>query len=283
MITGKRLTGDVVEINASSSSQFVSAMMLIAPHFTNGLKIKLTGKSVSTSYIDMTMRLMNEFLVEVNRNGNEIQIKPGHYFVRKLSVEADWSSAAFWYQMIAFQPGSSVLLPGLQDKSSQGDRFLVDVFEKLGVTTIFSESGVLLSHSGKVASEINFDFSDAPDIVPSVMTTCAVLSVKGFFTGIEHLRIKESDRIESMQNELGKVGAQIQKKGDGYALIPGKKTDQSLVFQSYGDHRIAMCLAPLALLYNEVKIEDPDVVVKSYPNYWKDIESTGCFKLVKEK
>ncbi len=283
MITGKRLSGDVVEINASTSSQFVSAMMLVAPHFTNGLKIKLIGKPVSTSYIDMTMRLMKEFLVEIERNGNEIQVKHGHYFVRKLTVEADWSSAAFWYQMVAFQPGTWVSLPGLKYKSSQGDRFLVEVFEKLGVKTEFSESGVLLTHSGKVSSKINFDFSDAPDIVPSVMTTCAAMGVKGHFTGIEHLRIKESDRIESMQNELGKIGAQIMKKGNGYELIPGKNIEQSLVFESYGDHRIAMCLAPLALLYDEVKIEDPDVVVKSYPNYWKDIESTGCFKLVEEK
>lgn len=283
MITGKRLSGDEVEINASKSSQFVSAMMLIAPHFTKGLKIKLTGKPVSTSYIDMTLKLMKEFLVDVDYKDREIQVQHGHYFVRKLTVEADWSSAAFWYQMVAFQPGARISLPGLQDKSTQGDRFLVEVFEKLGVKTEFSEEGAVLTHAGKVLSEIRFDFSDAPDIVPSVMTTCAALGVKGFFKGIEHLRVKESDRIESMQNELGKIGAQIVKKGNGYELIPEKKTPGSLVFEIYGDHRIAMCLAPLALLYDEVKVEDPEVVVKSYPNYWRDLESTGCFKMVKEE
>lgn len=283
MIYGKRLSGDEVEINASTSSQFVSAMMLVAPHFTNGLKIKLTGKAVSTSYIDMTLKLMRDFLVEVDYKDHEIQVQHGHYFVRKLTVEADWSSAAFWYQMVAFLPDARISLPGLQDKSTQGDRFLVEVFEKLGVHTEFSEQGVVLTHSGKTSSEINFDFSDAPDIVPSVMTTCAALGVKGFFTGIEHLRVKESDRIAVMQNELGKIGAQIEKKGNGYELIPGKKISESPVFESYKDHRIAMCLAPLALLYDEVKVEDPDVVIKSYPNYWKDLESTGCFKLVKEK
>lgn len=283
MITGKKFSGEEVEINASSSSQFVSAMMLIAPHFSNGLKIKLTGNAVSTSYIDMTMRLMKDFLVGVERKGNEIQVHHGHYFVRKVTVESDWSSAAFWYQMVAFLPEAQIILPGLQDKSTQGDRFLVEVFEKLGVKTVFAETGVVLTHTGKAASEISFDFSDAPDIVPSVMTACAVQGVKGFFTGIEHLRIKESDRIESMQNELGKIGARIVKKGGGYELIPGKYTGEPLVFSTYGDHRIAMCLAPLALLFDELKIEDPDVVAKSYPNYWKDIESTGCFKLVKEK
>ncbi|MBE0650235.1 MAG: 3-phosphoshikimate 1-carboxyvinyltransferase [Bacteroidales bacterium] len=283
MIFGKKFSGEEVEINASSSSQFVSAMMMIAPHFSNGLKIKLTGKAVSTSYIDMTMRLMKDFLVEVERKDNEIHVHHGHYFVRKLTVESDWSSAAFWYQMVAFLPNAQITLPGLQDNSTQGDRFLVEVFEKLGVKTEFTETGVVLTRSGKVSPEISFDFSDAPDIVPSVMTACAVLGVKGFFTGIEHLRIKESDRIASMQNELGKIGAQIVKKGNGYELIPGKRTGEPLVFDTYGDHRIAMCLAPLALLYDEVKIEDPDVVVKSYPNYWNDLESTGCFKLVKEK
>lgn len=283
MIYGKRLSGDEVEINASTSSQFVSAMMLVAPHFTNGLKIKLTGKAVSTSYIDMTLKLMRDFLVEVDYKDNEIHVQHGHYFVRKLTVEADWSSAAFWYQMVAFLSDARISLPGLQDKSTQGDRFLVEVFEKLGVHTEFSEQGVVLTHSGKTSSEIKFDFSDAPDIVPSVMTTCAALGVKGFFTGIEHLRVKESDRIAVMQNELGKIGAQIEKNGNGYELIPGKKTSEQLVFESYKDHRIAMCLAPLALLYDEVKVGDPDVVIKSYPNYWKDLESTGCFKLVKEK
>jgi 3-phosphoshikimate 1-carboxyvinyltransferase len=283
MITGKKFSGEEVEINASSSSQFVSAMMLIAPHFSNGLKIKLTGNAVSTSYIDMTMQMMKDFLVEVEYSGNEIQVHHGHYFVRKVTVESDWSSAAFWYQMVAFLPDAQITLPGLQDKSTQGDRFLVDVFEKLGVKTAFTETGVVLTHSAKAASEISFDFSDAPDIVPSVMTACAVLGVKGFFTGIEHLRIKESDRIASMQNELGKIGAQIVKKGHGYELVPGKYAGEQLIFSTYGDHRIAMCLAPLALLFDEVKIEDPDVVAKSYPNYWKDIESTGCFKLVKEK
>ena len=283
MIYGKRLSGNEVKINASTSSQFVSAMMLVAPHFTNGLKIKLTGKAVSTSYIDMTLKLMKDFLVDVDYKDNEIKVHHGHYFVRKLTVEADWSSAAFWYQMVAFLPDARISLLGLQDKSTQGDRFLVDVFEKLGVKTEFSDEGVVLIHSGKVSSDIKFDFSDAPDIVPSVMTTCAALGVKGFFTGIEHLRVKESDRIESMQTELGKIGAQIVEKGNGYELIPGKKISEPLVFDSYKDHRIAMCLAPLALLYDEVKVEDPDVVIKSYPNYWKDLESTGCFKLVKEK
>lgn len=283
MITGKRLSGDEVEINASKSSQFVTAMMLVAPHFTNGLKIKLTGKPVSTSYIDMTLKLMKDFLVDVDFQDNQIQVQHGHYFVRKLTVEADWSSAAFWYQMAAFLPDSRISLPGLQDKSTQGDRFLAEVFDKLGVKTEFSDEGVVLMHSGNTSSEIKFDFSDAPDIVPSVMTACAALGVKGFFTGIEHLRVKESDRIESMQNELGKIGAQIVKNGKGYELIPGKKNAETLTFESYGDHRIAMCLAPLALLYDEVKVEDPDVVIKSYPNYWKDLESTGCFKLVMEK
>jgi len=281
MIYGKRLSGNEVKINASTSSQFVSAMMLIAPHFANGLKIKLTGKAVSTSYINMTLKLMKDFLVDVDYKGNEIHVHHGHYFVRKLTVEADWSSAAFWYQMVAFLPHARISLPGLRDESTQGDRFLVEVFEKLGVNTEFLEDGVVLTHSGKAAEEIKFNFSDAPDIVPSVMTTCAALGTKGFFTGIEHLRVKESDRIESMKIELGKIGAQITKKGEGYVLIPGKEISKPLIFKSYKDHRMAMCLAPLALLYDEVKVEDPDVVIKSYPNYWKDLEATGCFNLIK--
>lgn len=283
LITGVHLNGDTVQINASTSSQFVSALMLIAPHFSKGLKIKLTGKAVSTSYINMTVRLMQNFLVDVDRKGDEIRIHPGHYFVRKMTVEADWSAAAFWYQIVAFQPGARVSLPGLRDQSTQGDRFLVNVFDSLGVETRFTDKGAELSYTGNILPEIDFDFTNAPDIVPSVMTACAALGVKGFFTGIEHLRIKESDRIECMQEELGKIGTNITKKGKGYELVPGTKVKEHLIFNSYGDHRIAMCLAPLALLFQNVEIEDPKVVAKSYPKFWDDLESTGCFSLSEKK
>jgi len=281
IIHGSTLESKDVEIDATSSSQFISALMLIAPHLPNGLRIKLKGKAVSTSYIKMTAELMRQFGAEVIWKNHLIEIKPGRYEIKRVLVESDWSSAAFWYQMVAFLPAAEVLLPGLEANSSQGDRFLVEVFQSLGVRTEFLEGAVFITHHGEIASNIDFDFSDAPDIVPSVMASCAAMGVKACFRGIEHLRIKESDRIQSMQDELAKIGSQLLQEGDSYVLVPGDKTAGagSLSFDSHADHRLAMCMAPLALIYDKVNIINPDVVDKSYPDYWNDLIKSGVFTL----
>ncbi|MBN2616375.1 MAG: 3-phosphoshikimate 1-carboxyvinyltransferase [Bacteroidales bacterium] len=282
MVHGTQLTGSEVEVDASDSSQFISALLLIAPHFKNGLKLRLKGEVVSSSYLKMTIELMKNFLVEVEDKKNEIIVHPGRYLVRKLTVESDWSSAAFWYQIVASQKKSSVRLPGLKEKSVQGDRFLVEVFNHLGVRTEFVENDAVLTHVGNPDKEIDMDFSSAPDIVPSVMTACAVLGVKARFRGIEHLRIKESDRIGAMQEELAKIGVEITKNGNFYDLTSGGEVQDQLVFNSHADHRLAMCLAPLALHFDAVSITNPEVVTKSYPHYWDDLENSGIFEIDKE-
>ncbi len=279
MIKGKKLSGGTVEMNASASSQYVSALMLIAPHLNNGLIIQLKGKPVSTSYIDMTAKLMSDFLIKTEQKDNTIHIPHGHYFIRKLNIEPDWSSAAFWYQMVSMKKEAVVFLPGLRENSVQGDRFLAEVFKSLGVNSEFSPNGVQLTHSGKIKTSIDYDFSNAPDIVPSVMSACAALGVKAKFSGIEHLRIKESDRIATMEEELGKLGATITKASNSYILEPGNKKVSEITFNSHGDHRIAMCLAPMALKYSTVIISDPDVVAKSYPDYWDDLKKSKIFNL----
>ena len=279
MIKGKKLSGGTVEMNASASSQYVSALMLIAPHLNNGLTIQLKGKPVSTSYIDMTAKLMSDFLIKTEQKDNTIHIPHGHYFIRKLNIEPDWSSAAFWYQMVSMKKEAVVFLPGLRENSVQGDRFLAEVFKSLGVNSEFSPNGVQLTHSGKIKTSIDYDFSNAPDIVPSVMSACVALGVKAKFSGIEHLRIKESDRIATMEEELGKLGATITKASNSYILEPGNKKVSEITFNSHGDHRIAMCLAPMALKYSTVIISDPDVVAKSYPDYWNDLKKSKIFNL----
>lgn len=282
MVHGTQLTGSEVEMDASASSQFISALLLIAPHFKNGLKLRLKGDSVSSSYLKMTIELMKNFVVEVEEKGNEIMVHPGRYLVRKMTVESDWSSAAFWYQIVASQKGSTLRLPGLRENSVQGDRFLADVFNHLGVKTEFVENDVVLTHVGNPEKEIDLDFSSAPDIVPSVMTACGVLGVKARFRGIEHLRIKESDRIAAMQEELGKIGVKITKDGKSYELTSGGPVQDQLIFSSHADHRLAMCLAPLALHYPLVSIANPEVVSKSYPHFWDDLENSGIFEIDKE-
>lgn len=277
LIHGKKLNGGMVELNASSSSQYVSALMLIAPYLPGGLTIRLQSEPVSSAYINMTAVLMTGFGADVTVSGNEITVEEGSYHVEKIAVESDWSAAAFWYEMVAFQPGSEVFLPGLAENSVQGDRFLIPVFEKLGVRSEFKDGGLVLHHEGN-AEAIDFDFTHAPDIVPSVMAACAALGVEGRFSGIEHLRIKESDRIRSMQQELGKIGTSIDKQGDIYRLVPGQNTKKDkIVFNSHGDHRMAMSLAPLAMKFGTVAVKDPEVVRKSYPGFWDELGKTGIF------
>ena len=281
LIHGKKLNGGVVELNASSSSQYVSALMLIAPSLPGGLTIRLKSEPVSSAYIDMTATLMQNFGAKVSISGKEVQVEEGNYHIEKVRVEPDWSAAAFWYEMVAFSPGAEVFLPGLSENSVQGDRFLTSVFEKLGVQSDFRDEGLVLNHTGKVAKTIDFDYTHAPDIVPSVMVACAGLGVEGRFSGIEHLRIKESDRISSMQKELGKIGAEIVQNGESYRLIPGSKSESNLVFNSHGDHRMAMSLAPLAMKFGTVAVKEPDVVKKSYPGFWDELKKTGAFTLKK--
>ncbi len=281
LIHGQKLNGGVVGLNASSSSQYVSALMLIAPHLPGGLTIRLKTEPVSSAYIDMTATLMRDFGAEVSVSGKEIRVGQGGYHVDVVEVERDWSAAAFWYEMVAFNAGSGVLLPGLSENSVQGDRFLTTVFAELGVRSDFTDDGLVLSHTGKVAKTIDFDFTQAPDIVPSVMVTCAALGVEARFSGIEHLRIKESDRILSMEQELGKIGAEIVQEGISYLLHPGDLQHGKLIFNSHGDHRMAMSLAPLAIRFGTVSIVEPDVVKKSYPGYWGEMEKTGLFLMEK--
>ncbi len=281
LIHGKNLNGGEVELNASSSSQYVSALMLIAPYLSGGLTIRLKTKPVSSTYIDMTTALMQNFGAQVSMSQREIRVEQGSYRVNKVRVERDWSAAAFWYEMVAFNAGSSVHLPGLSENSVQGDRFLTTVFARLGVDSDFTEDGLVLRHSGKLAKTIDFDFTNAPDIVPSVMVACAGLGVEAHFSGIEHLRIKESDRILSMQQELEKIGTEIVQEGKHYILYPGKSSVGKLIFNSHGDHRMAMSLAPLSMKFGTVAVIEPDVVKKSYPGYWDEMEKTGVFMLGK--
>jgi 3-phosphoshikimate 1-carboxyvinyltransferase len=281
LIHGKMLNGGLVELNASSSSQYVSALMLVAPYLPGGLTIRLKSEPVSSAYIDMTATLMQDFGAKVSLSKKEVRVEQGRYNIETVSVERDWSAAAFWYEMAAFNADAGIHLPGLSENSVQGDKFLMTVFAKLGVRSDFTEEGLVLTHTGKVAKSIDFDFTHAPDIVPSVMTACAGLGVEARFSGIEHLRIKESDRILSMQQELGKTGTEIVQEGESYLLHPGNKHPEKLIFNSHGDHRMAMSLAPLAMKFGTVSIVEPDVVKKSYPRYWDEMEKTGMFLLEK--
>ncbi len=271
------LSGGTIEVDASQSSQFVSALMLIAPYLEGGLQIRFKGKLVSRSYIEMTARLMEQMDASVSLSDEQIIIQEGSYAAASYEVEGDWSSASYWYQMVSLSKNGEVFLEGLQQDSLQGDSVLPDIFEKLGVTSKFEKGGLSLKKSFTMAETFNYDFSSCPDIAPSVIVSCAAHRIKAEFTGIDHLKYKESDRIASLQEALKPLGVVFKEDGEKLSLeyASSKRSAEPIVFHSRGDHRMAMSLAALVLVYNQVQIKEPKVVQKSYPGFWEDMKRLG--------
>ncbi len=276
-LLGHQLQSTDITVDARQSSQFATALMMIAPYLSYGLTINLKGKPVSMSYLHMTARLMQEAGIDVEMDNQSIKIEPGEYRLKPVYIEPDWSSASYWYELVALSDDAQVFIEGLKQDSSQGDRVLADIFNDFGVETQFMQNGIKISKIGKAKNEFKYNFIDNPDIAPTVLVTCAALGIDAVFTGINHLRLKESDRIEGLTTELAKIGAQFKKSGNSFILTPGKslKTMDEVTFDTFNDHRMAMSFAPLSLLIDTVKIDNPGVVRKSYPGFWKDLNSFG--------
>jgi len=278
-IKGGDLIGGNITIDAGISSQFISALMMIAPLLEGGLTIKLIGNVVSSTYIEMTLSLMNRCGAAASFDGKEIWIPQGLYSVDDFKVESDWSGASYWYQVAALLPGSEITLPRLFRNSLQGDSSLVQIFESLGVKSDFVEDGLLLRSCNLVLPDkFAYDFTGCPDLVQTCAVTLCALGVPFRFTGTRTLRVKETDRIAALGSELKKVGFLLQDdpagdwmSWDGSRCEPQKDP----VIATYHDHRMAMAFAPLAISLGNISIEDPEVVTKSYPGYWKDLERAG--------
>ena len=276
-ITGSKLQRKELTIDGSVSSQYITALLLIAPYLKNGLKLNLTGDLVSLPYIDLTIALMKKLGIEVKRIDRLIEVSEGEYSSTKsVAVEKDWSSAAFFYQAVALGKGS-VLLKGLRSDSIQGDRQCIELFEKLGVTTEFSEKGVHLVNNDNFNKELlELNMVETPDLIPSVAATASQLVKSCKISGVKTLRIKESNRVEALKNELGKVGVElVEPDADTIVVLRADQINQPLKFDTYNDHRIAMCLAPLAFTHRGVLIDNIEVVKKSFPNFWKELEKCG--------
>lgn len=272
-IVGKDIRGGEIMLDASESSQYVTALMLISPYFENGLTINFTNAPVSWPYIQMTQSVMKYFGVETEISKQNVKIRPSKYKAVNCNIEGDWSSAAYWYQSLALADNGRIIIKNLDVNSIQGDNALIEIYKKLGVGTNEIEGGIELVKQGNVIKEFEYDFIDCPDLVPPVMATCAALGITSIFKNIEHLSYKESDRIYALSTELGKTGASLEKKEIGWVLKPGTtKIDLPLIFNTYDDHRIAMCLAPLVMRYKNIEIKNPDVVNKSYTNFWNDFK-----------
>jgi 3-phosphoshikimate 1-carboxyvinyltransferase len=264
---------DALDIRGDVSSQYISALMMIAPILPNGLKLTLTGKIGSRPYIEMTASLMRQFGADVKFNDNTIQVKSRSYTPSTLTVESDWSAVSYWFAFAALANQAEIYLPRLQSNSLQGDSVVTDIMKALGVSAVPENDLLKLTKTG-TQREVRWDFTHCPDLAQTVAVVCAAKGVTGYFTGLESLRIKETDRIAALQNELRKIGADLTEDAGSWKVVPSQGLPESASFQTYKDHRMAMAFAPLATLMN-VEIENPDVVRKSYPRFWDDISSFG--------
>lgn len=272
-----QITRDL-KVRGDISSQYISALLMVAPHLPEGLKLELEGHIGSRPYINMTIAQMQHFGAEVSWiNDRQIEVKPKPYTTTSYTIESDWSGASYWFGIAALSRQSFISLSGLKDKSLQGDRAIVDIMQFLGLQTEFFEGGLNIM-SGNELRTFSWDFAACPDLAQTVAVVCAGLGIECTMTGLESLRIKETDRIAALQTELAKIGGSLQESepgtwkvsGGGEQVLVGEKP----VFETYDDHRMAMAFAPLATL-RPIEILEPHVVEKSYPGFWDDLQKAG--------
>lgn len=281
-ITGQpKLTGDKVAMTATVSSQYISALLLIAPTLANGLTINLEGQLVSRPYLEMTLRIMEYFGIQHTWIDQTIQVLPQTYQAKDFTVEADWSAASYYYAMAAMSDEVDLALEGLQSNSLQGDSVLAQLMDSLGVATTYTDKGVKLTKKKSTLTHLTYNFISCPDIAQSVAVVCAGLGIPAHFSGLITLSIKETDRTKALQQELAKVGVDFQGDKDVWTIsFPTPKVELSTypipTIKTYHDHRMAMAFAPLAIkLPQGLQILDPMVVTKSYPIFWEDIAKIG--------
>ena len=275
-IHGAPMRGGTVKIRGDISSQFISALLLIAPTLKNGLAISLIGNIVSRPYIDMTITMMGHYGIACGWDGNTIRVEPGCYVRNTPLLEKDWTAASYWYSMVALSPMAEITLHELGEESLQGDSIVKDIFNELGVETKFTNSGCRIKNSQTQIDSFAWDFSDCPDLAQTIITTCAAMGIPGSFSGLATLAVKETDRVAALKKELAKLNVTIRGSGAGTVglLHSNEALPSKLSFSTYSDHRMAMALSALCMK-NAVTIEDPGVVAKSYPNFWKELERAG--------
>ena len=278
-IQGRMLEGGEISIDSSISSQYISALMMIAPALRTGLKIHLEKAVVSSSYIKLTRDLMIEFGIPVEFSGDSIQIPQQNIKGKDMLVEGDWSAASYWYAMAALSEQVDFVIEGLFTDSYQGDSILPELFEGFGVHTEYFSGGIRLKRSGRTVQECNLDFRENPDLVQTMVVLCGLLEMPFQFSGTQTLKIKETDRVEALQREMGKVGISldVDPAGSWIRWDGRSKTgmDHPPVIKTYQDHRMAMAFASAAMKNPGLGIEDPRVVHKSYPRFWEDLKSVG--------
>lgn len=281
-IKGKKLTKNKVSLQANVSSQYISALLLIASRLENGLELTLQGKITSVPYINMTLSLLTEIGVENSFEGNTITVKPApkDLEAKTLVVESDWSSASYYFSLAALSAvGTEITLSSYKENSLQGDSALVEIYKHFGVETAFNNNSVTLTKTDKDVLPFTYDLTNAPDIAQTIAVTCFALGIKCDLTGLHTLKIKETDRLVALKTEIEKLGGQVEITDASLHLAEANSIKSDVAIATYHDHRMAMAFAPIALK-TSVIIEDAMVVSKSYPTFWDDLESIG-FKITK--
>lgn len=293
-ITGTRLKGESISLPGNVSSQYISALLMIGAVLPRGLQLQLTGDIISRPYIDLTLQLMHDFGARAGwASPNSIAVEPGGYRDVAFTVESDWSAASYWYQMLALgewkmengkwkmrneeEAASEVELLGLFSRSYQGDSRGAEVFGKLGIHTEYTGRGVKLTRSGTPVTRLTEDMVDIPDLAQTFAVTCCLMNIPFRFTGLQTLKIKETDRITALITELRKFGFVVRSEQDSVLLWGGERcpAEADPVIATYEDHRMAMAFAPVCLVLPHVRIDEPQVVSKSYPAYWEDLQQAG--------
>jgi 3-phosphoshikimate 1-carboxyvinyltransferase len=281
-IKGRELQKSEIDIEANTSSQYISALLLIAPKLRHGLKINLIGEVTSLPYIQMTLELLNEIGVETSFANNSISIKPfnpDYYRDTTLTIESDWSSASYFYSLVALSEiGTAITLSSYKKNSLQGDSVLAEIYQVFGVKTVFNENNSMtiskVNRENHNLQPITYNLKKSPDIAQTIAVTCFGLGLACHLTGLHTLKIKETDRLEALKNELVKLGASVAITYNSISLEPSTFIKENITIKTYQDHRMAMAFAALAFKVSLI-IEEAEVVSKSYPDFWNHLESCG--------
>ena len=272
------MRGGTVSINGSISSQYISALMMIAPGLSDGLTINITGGLVSRPYVEMTAAIMRDFGAQVLCTDNQITIKQGDYQSRTYSVENDWSAASYWYEIRSLIPDVNLRLASLHKNSTQGDSKVAEIFKLFGVETEYTSDGVLLTYNPKsVAERIDIDLQNQPDLAQTIVVTACLKGIPFRISGLSTLRIKETDRISALISQLAKLGYTVCETEDATLESDSvrRSCDKAPAIETFDDHRMAMAFAPASIVVPGITIEDAEVVSKSYPKYWEHLKLIG--------
>ncbi len=270
-ISGKKLAKDFVEIEGNVSSQYISALLLIAPTLQNGLKLKFKGEVTSVPYIKMTLQLLADLGIDYTWEENLITVQPKPAIESKtVIVESDWSSASYYYSLCTLSPNSEIILSSYKKNSLQGDSVLAEIYKDLGVETVFNENEIILKNTNTLNFKLlTLNLKNAPDIAQTIAVTCFGLGIECYLTGLHTLKIKETDRLVALKTEIEKLGGEVIITDETLHLKSSEKINENISIATYDDHRMAMAFAPLAVKV-AIEIEDAGVVSKSYPTFWED-------------